>query len=167
VLTGFIGLGANLGAPDEQLRRALAAIETLPDVDLVRRSRLYRSAPMGLPDQSDYCNAVCEVVFRSSPAELMADLLAIERSLGRFRDGRRWGPRMLALDLLHVVGVSCDEPALRLPHPGISRRNFVLVPLAEIAPELDIPGVGRVSDAAASIGSDGLQFWAESSQDTP
>jgi 2-amino-4-hydroxy-6-hydroxymethyldihydropteridine diphosphokinase len=89
----------------------------------------------------------------------MRQLLQIERQAGRVRDGERWGPRRIDLDLLHVEGVGVQTPGLRLPHPGIAGRSFVLVPLAEIAPELEIPGLGRVDELAGRIERGGLSPW--------
>lgn len=155
----FIGLGSNLGDPPLRVRTALDLIASLPGTRLLRHSRLYRSAPMGPADQPEYCNAVCEIETRLEPRELLDALLAIERSSGRQRGPDRWGPRRLDLDLLHVVGQRVDETGLHLPHPGLGRRNFVLIPLAEIAPELEIEGLGRIAERAQEIGRDGLEFW--------
>jgi 2-amino-4-hydroxy-6-hydroxymethyldihydropteridine diphosphokinase len=152
-----IGLGANLGEPARQLRSALDRIAGLGTIVAV--SAFYRTAPMGPGDQPDYCNAVCTIDTVLEPAALLDGLLAIERAHGRVRDGRRWGPRTLDLDLLHVEGVSTDVPALRLPHPGIGDRNFVLVPWADVAPDLVVPGVGRIGDSAVRIGRNGLSRW--------
>lgn len=150
----WIGLGANLGDPPAQLREALVRIGALGDVKAV--SPFYRSPPMGPADQPEFCNAVCALECERAPDELMQALLAIERAMGRIR-GLRWGPRTIDLDLLHVEGVTCDHERLRLPHPGIAERSFVLTPLADIAPDLVIPGVGRVADAAARLGATGLR----------
>lgn len=155
----FIGLGSNLGDPPLRLRTALNLIGQLPGTRVVGQSRLYRSAPMGPADQPEYCNAVCAVETRLRPRELLDALLAIERGSGRQRGPDHWGPRRLDLDLLHVVGQRVDETGLRLPHPGVGQRNFVLIPLAEIAPELEIEGLGRIADRAHDIGQDGLGFW--------
>lgn len=157
--TAYVGLGANLGDPRAQLQTALQAIAQLPDTRIVALSSLYRSAPMGPADQPEYCNAACRLETTLSPRALLEALIDIERAVGRIRGQERWGPRMLDLDLLHVEGVSLDEPGLHLPHPGIMRRNFVLVPLAEVAPNLSIPGLGRIDEAAAGIGRDGLAYW--------
>jgi 2-amino-4-hydroxy-6-hydroxymethyldihydropteridine diphosphokinase len=113
------------------------------------------------PPQPDYCNAVCVLETPASPEVLMQTLLAIERGAGRVRDGSRWGPRQLDLDLLHVEGVVSDRAELRLPHPGIGLRNFVLVPLADVAPSLEVPGVGRVDIAAQRAGRNGLTRWQD------
>lgn len=161
MFSAFIGLGSNLGDPPERVRAALAAIARIPGTRVLAKSSLYRSAPMGPADQPDYCNAVCQVQTRLAPRELLEALLGIERASGRQRGLDRWGPRRLDLDLLHVEGAILDQPGLRLPHPGLGQRNFVLIPLAEIAPALEIEGVGRIAEAAQRIGRDGLALWDE------
>lgn len=153
----YIALGGNLGDPAAQLTLALTRLAQTPGVAISAQSSLYRSAPIGLPNQPDYCNAVCAVETSLAAPQLFAVMLEIERQAGRIRDGRRWGPRVLDLDLLHYEGVTLDTPGLKLPHPEIARRNFVLTPLAQIAPELDIPGVGRISELAAALGREGLE----------
>lgn len=157
----YIGLGSNLLQPAQQVRGALQALARTPDFELVAQSSIYRSAPLptsdGLP-QPDYCNAVCCVRTALAPQAVLDVLLSIERKAGRIRDGQRWAPRILDLDLLHMEGVSMDTPELTLPHPGISTRNFVLVPLAEIAPELVIPAVGAIAERARTAGFKGLQL---------
>lgn len=159
LFSAFVGLGSNLGDPPERIREALAAIACIPGTRVTSTSSLYRSAPMGPADQPDYCNAVCRVETRLTARELLDALLAIERAAGRQRGPDRWGPRLLDLDLLHVEGLRLDQPGLHLPHPGIGLRNFVLMPLAEIAPELEIPGVGRIDHAAQAVGQEGLARW--------
>jgi 2-amino-4-hydroxy-6-hydroxymethyldihydropteridine diphosphokinase len=154
----YIGLGSNLDDPPRQLRAALAALAVRPALRLLAQSALYRSAPMGEPGQADYCNAVCCVETDLAPEALMAELLAVERAAGRVRNGRRWGPRVLDLDLLHYEGAVRHNADLTLPHPGIAQRNFVLWPLAEIAPALDIPGVGGIKALAERVGRAGLQL---------
>ncbi|HKY92976.1 MAG TPA: 2-amino-4-hydroxy-6-hydroxymethyldihydropteridine diphosphokinase [Nevskiaceae bacterium] len=159
-MRAYIGLGSNLGDPVVQVLHALGAIGRIPGCSLVAASRLYRSAPMGPPGQPDYCNAVAAVDTTLAPRALLDALLAIERGAGRVRGGDRWGPRILDLDLLHVEGVALDEPGLHLPHPGLAQRNFVIVPLADIAPALDIPGVGLAADLARAAGQEGLAPWS-------
>lgn len=155
----YIGLGANLGQPAEQISAAIAALARAPCVTLLAQSSLYRSKAIGLPDQPDYCNAVCALDTTLDAESLFDVLIAIEQAAGRVRDGRRWGPRVLDLDLLHYADRMQTTPRLTLPHPEIARRNFVLVPLAEIAPDLEIAGVGRIRDKAASVGRSGLSLW--------
>lgn len=157
--SAYVGLGANLGDPAAQLRAALAAIAALDGTQVVATSRFYRSAPMGPPDQPEYCNAVCHVQTGLAPRALLDALIGIERTAGRIRGGERWGPRRLDLDLLHVEGLQTDEPGLRLPHPGIAKRNFVLVPLAELAPALEIPGLPAIDWLAREVGMEGLSAW--------
>lgn len=157
--SAYVGLGANLGDPAAQLRAALDAIAALDGTRIVATSRFYRSAPMGPPDQPEYCNAVCQVQTALTPRDLLDALISIERTAGRIRGGERWGPRRLDLDLLHVEGIAMDEPGLHLPHPGIALRNFVLVPLAELAPQLQIPALEPIDILARTVGMEGLSAW--------
>lgn len=155
----FIGLGSNLGDPEQQIRNALSKVEAFPRTQIKAISRFYRSAPMGPMDQPDYCNAACALETELEPSALLQALIEVERAAGRQRGPQRWGPRLIDLDLLHVDGRALDEPGLTLPHPGIAQRNFVLLPLSEVAPQLQIPGVGNVADAAEKIGRVGLSAW--------
>ena len=155
----WLGLGANLGDPVAQVERALLQIAALPETRLIARSSLYRSDPVGPPGQPDYCNAVCEIETALAPEALLDAVLAIEVDNGRTRDGIRWTARRLDIDLLHVDGVACDTPRLNLPHPQLHRRNWVLVPLAEITPALTIPGLGAIAKLAAQLGMGGLSRW--------
>lgn len=153
-----IGLGANLGDPPAQLADARASLAALPESVLTASSRLYRSAPMG-PPQPDYANAVCVLATRLSPRSLLQACQRIEREAGRCRGPERWLPRTLDLDLLVYGNLQSDDDALLLPHPGISARNFVLIPLAEAAPELEVPGLGRAGALAATCSWQGLAYW--------
>jgi len=159
VRRAWLGLGANLGDPVAQVERALLQIAALPETRLIARSSLYRSDPVGPPGQPDYCNAVCEIETALAPEALLDAVLAIEVDNGRTRDGIRWTARRLDIDLLHVDGVACDTPRLNLPHPQLHRRNWVLVPLAEITPALTIPGLGAIAKLAAQLGMGGLSRW--------
>ncbi len=140
--TAYIGLGANLGEPVKSIRAAFTAIERLPSVHALARSPLYGSAPI---DSSgpDYVNAVMAVSTRLTPQELLARLQAIEIEHGRERPYRN-APRCLDLDLLMHGARVIDSPDLTLPHPRMHERAFVLRPLADIAPDLVIPGQGRI-----------------------
>lgn len=158
----WIALGANLGDPRDQLRSALDRIRAMPGVTLQATSRFYRSAPIGPPGQPSYCNAVCAITTGWPPAMLLGALQGIEAAAGRTRDGERWGPRVLDLDLLLYDALVLDTPSLKLPHPQLHLRNFVLAPLAEIAPALVVPGRGKVADLLAAIGNGGLALWPES-----
>ena len=141
----YVGLGSNLADPQHQVRQALAALDRLPATRVLAASALYVTAPVGPQDQPDYVNAAARLETRLSPLDLLAALLAIEAAQGRHRDGTRWGPRILDLDLLLHGDVAIDLPGLRLPHPEIGRRAFVLIPLADVAPMgLPIPGQGTL-----------------------
>ncbi len=153
-----IGLGANLGDAAATLRDALAEIARLPGIELLRASRLYRTPAWGRTEQPDFINAVALVDTTMPARELLDALLAIERSFGRVRlDGERWGPRTLDLDLLLFGDAAIDEPGLRVPHPHLHERAFALLPLAEIAPQLAIPGIGSVAVIAAGMAADGIE----------
>jgi 2-amino-4-hydroxy-6-hydroxymethyldihydropteridine diphosphokinase len=146
----FIGLGSNLENPVGQLQRAFVDIEGLPDTRLVTRSSLYRSAPIGLPDQSDlssqpdFVNAVAKISTGLTPQDLLKELLQIEHQHGRERTFRN-APRTLDLDVLLYDDVRLHEHGLTIPHPQMHRRAFVLQPLLEIAPDVCIPGVGQAT----------------------
>lgn len=149
VLAG-IGLGSNLGDPARQLAAAFTALAQLPGTRLLARSALYASPPLGPPDQPEYLNAAALLSTESGPRELLDALLHIEQTQGRVRDGSRWGPRTLDLDLLFHGDARLDEPGLHLPHPQLAARRFVLQPLADIAPAQLIPGLGRVDALLAA-----------------
>ncbi len=138
-VTAYIGLGSNLDEPAAQVCAAFEALAAIPASQLQRRSRLYGNPPMGPQDQPDYVNAAAELATTLSPRELLEALQAIERRHGRVRGGRRWGPRVIDLDLLLYGNALIEEAGLRVPHPGLTERAFVLVPLAEIAPALVLP----------------------------
>jgi len=121
----------------------------------VLRSRLYLSNPMGPQDQPQFVNAAAGLLTLLAPRDLLTELLDIERSMGRVRQ-ERWGPRVIDLDLLWMVDSPITMPGLQLPHPGVSTRNFVLYPLADIAPTLEIPGLGQVLDLKSRAGAEGI-----------
>ena len=148
-----IGLGGNIGDVAAALRAALAALGALPGTRLVRASRFYRTPAWGVETQPDFINAVA-VLDTTLPARALLDaLLDIERAHGRERaaDGSRWGPRTLDLDLLLYGEAVIDEPGLVVPHPQLHARAFVLVPLAEVAAEAEVPGRGRVDALLAGV----------------
>ncbi len=145
----FIGLGANLGDPEAQVRRALAALAELPGTRLLAASSLYRSAPLGVIAQPDFINAVAAAETTLAARALLEALLAAERRFGRRRDFPG-APRTLDLDLLLYGDRVIAEPGLVVPHPRMHERAFVLAPLAEIAPDIAIPGKGRAGALLAA-----------------
>jgi 2-amino-4-hydroxy-6-hydroxymethyldihydropteridine diphosphokinase len=145
----YVGIGSNLESPQDQVNRALVALGGIGETLLVRSSPLYRSAPLDGSEQPDYINAVSALLTRLDADALLESLHGIERAQGRTRDGDKWGPRTLDLDLLVYSGDLIDKNDLKVPHPGIAERNFVLLPLVDIAPHLRIPGLGSVSGLAA------------------
>ena len=134
---------------------AFERLGTLPATRSVLRSRLYSTRPMGPQDQPNFVNAAAGLLTQLGARELLDALLQIEQAMGRHRQ-ERWGPRVIDLDLIWMVGETINEPGLTLPHPGVSTRNFVLYPLADIAPTLAIPGHGRVLDLLRAAGDDGI-----------
>ena len=148
-VTAYIGLGANLNDPAAQVEYALAELDHLPATALVARSSLYASEPVGYVDQPDFVNAVARIETALAPRALLAALLDIEHRHGRERSFRN-APRTLDLDLLLYGDAHFHEEGLTLPHPRMIERAFVLLPLTEIAPELDIPGRGRAADWISS-----------------
>ncbi len=152
----YIGVGSNLAEPRTQVLTACAKLAQIPLTRLVSSSRLYRSRPLGPIAQPDFVNAVAGVLTQLDSAALLAALRALEAALGRPAQHERWGPRIIDLDLLSYAREQRAEPALTLPHPGIVERNFVLYPLADIAPDLDLPGLGRVAELAGRVTSEGL-----------
>ena len=146
----YVGLGANLGDPAAQIESALTALAALPSSRLVARSRLYRSPPWGPVAQPDYLNAAAALDTSLSPQALLQALLGIERGAGRERR-ERWGPRVLDLDLIAYGGLQIDEPGLQLPHPRLAQRPFVLLPLLELEPGLELPGLGALSSLRDSV----------------
>ena len=154
-VTAFVGLGSNLGDPAAQIRRAMQALAAMPETRLVRRSSLYRNPPAGYLDQPEFVNAVARIETRLAPRDLLERLLAIEHAHGRVREFPN-GPRTLDLDILLYGERIVREPGLTIPHPRMLERAFVLVPLAEIAPEAVVPGGGRVADLVRKVDASGM-----------
>jgi 2-amino-4-hydroxy-6-hydroxymethyldihydropteridine diphosphokinase len=147
----YVGLGSNLDDPRAQLVRACSLLAELPQSRFVSRSSLYRTPPFGPVAQPDFVNAVAALLTRLAPHAFLAALKQIEASMGRGAPAVRWGPRRIDLDLLVYGSREIAEPGLSVPHPGIAERAFVLVPLAEIAPELQVPRLGRVATLLARV----------------
>lgn len=146
----YIGLGSNLQAPKKQMQLALAALAALDGVIVVSVSSFYQSEPYGDVEQDDFINAAAALLTTLSPDELLKQMLAIEIKQGRVRT-EHWGPRCIDLDLLVYSAKQSESDFLKLPHPEIAKREFVLLPLAEIASELMIVGMGRVKTLLTQV----------------
>lgn len=159
-LPAYVGLGSNLDDPPARVRAALAALATLPSTRLERHSRLYGSAPLGRPDQPDFCNGVAALLTGLAPSALLAHLQALEARLGRAPATERWGPRVIDLDLLSMADLCVADASLQLPHPGVAQRAFVLFPWRELAPHYVVPGLGTVESLAARLPPDAARVLA-------
>lgn len=153
----WIGLGANLGDAATTVGAAITALDGLPGTRVLQASRLYATPAWGNEDQPPFVNAVAAIETSLAADGLLQAMLALEQRFGRVRDAAvHWGPRALDLDLLLYGAQVLDQPGLQVPHPYMHARAFVLVPLAEIAPDLAIPGHGRVRDAVMRVDACGI-----------
>ena len=153
----YVAIGSNLNEPEARVHEAFERLATLPSTCCVLRSRLYKTRPMGPQNQPYFVNAVAGLLTQLPARELLRRLLGIEAQMGRNRQ-ERWGPRIIDLDLIWALGEIIDEPELTVPHPGVSTRNFVLYPLADIAPTLVIPGHGDVLNLLHAVGGSGISI---------
>ncbi len=153
----YVGLGANLGDPVQQVKSGLQSLESIPDTGVTARSSLYRTAPVGPQDQPDFINAVARLETGLPAITLLRRLQDIEDGHGRRRGSQRWGPRTLDLDLLLFGEQEINDETLRVPHPEMTRRGFVLLPLLEIEPDIHIPGHGPAADRLREIGEQGVE----------
>lgn len=151
----YVGIGSNLEAPEQQVQAAFDALAALSHSTLTGRSKLYRSPPWGPIAQPAFVNAAAELTTALTAEQLLAALLRIERDAGRERR-ERWGPRILDLDLLLYGDAVVVAEGLQIPHPRMHERAFVLVPLADLAPRLDVPGHGRVDVLLAAADRAGI-----------
>jgi len=147
----YVGLGANLGEREETIGRAIALLAETAGVEVLRVSMLRETEPWGPIAQPRFLNGVAELETSLGPETLVGVLLDVERRLGRVRDGERWGPRAIDLDLLLHGETELDVPGLTLPHPRLHERLFVLEPLTELAPDALVPGRGRVEDLLRAV----------------
>jgi 2-amino-4-hydroxy-6-hydroxymethyldihydropteridine diphosphokinase len=152
----YVGVGSNLSEPRSQVLTALARLAQLPRTRVMLTSRLYASRPFGPIAQPDFVNAVAGLLTQLPAQALLQELRAVESAMGRPAERVRWGPRVIDLDLLSYARERSADPQLTLPHPGILERNFVLYPLAEIAADLELPGLGRVADLKTRVTAEGL-----------
>ena len=151
MIRAYVGLGANVGEREQTIRHALELLGADPAVAVVATSALRETEPVGYRNQPRFLNGVAAVDTQLAPRELLERLLAVELELGRTRDGPRYGPRTIDLDLLLYGDSVVDEPGLRVPHPRLHERAFVLEPLAELAPALVVPGRGPVAALLAGV----------------
>ncbi|MED5503024.1 MAG: 2-amino-4-hydroxy-6-hydroxymethyldihydropteridine diphosphokinase [Pseudomonadota bacterium] len=159
MITAYIAVGSNLADPVSQAKQAIEALKTLPNSEFVRASSLYSSTPMGPQNQPDYINAVVAIKTNLTPLELLDCTQAIEQEQGRVRKEERWGPRTLDLDMILYGNEVIDSERLTVPHYGMREREFVLYPLAEIAPSLQLPDGTEVSSLLEQVDRNGLNIW--------
>lgn len=150
----YVGLGGNLGDREATIRQALVLLGERPGVEILLVSTLRETAPVGFVDQPPFLNGAAMLETTLDPPSLLAELLAVELALGRERVGQRYGPRTIDLDLLLHGDLVVDEPGLCVPHPRLHERAFALEPLAELDPNLRIPGRGTVAEALAGLDSE-------------
>lgn len=139
MILAVCGLGSNLGDREKYIETAIRALVAMPALQLGRRSHLYETEPVGLREQPLFLNAVCELFTELSAVELLDCFLSVEKMLGRTRR-KRWGPRIIDLDLLLYGGEKISTKRLSVPHPRLGERRFVLEPLAELLPDYRLPG---------------------------
>jgi 2-amino-4-hydroxy-6-hydroxymethyldihydropteridine diphosphokinase len=150
--TAFVGIGSNLGDPERQIAAAVDQLAAEEGLELVSVSELRETEPVGYLDQPNFLNGVAQLETELPAGELLGRLLEIESRLGRVRgEGPRFGPRTIDLDLLVYGDSVIDEPGLTVPHPRLAERRFALEPLAELAPRLEIPGLGPVQALLAEL----------------
>ena len=156
-VSAFIGLGGNLGDTRQILDAAIVRLGEHPGLRLTGRSRFYRTPPWGPVPQPDFINAAIRVDTDLAPHALLDVLLDTERAFGRVRDGQRWGPRVLDLDLLSYGNLILHDDRLQVPHPRMAERAFVLLPLADLDAEYPVPGQGAVTDLLETLGTQGCE----------
>jgi 2-amino-4-hydroxy-6-hydroxymethyldihydropteridine diphosphokinase len=155
-MKAWLGLGSNLQQPVAQLRQALDKLGSEPAIEILDVSRFYRTPPWGDAQQDDFINAVALIETSLEPMPLLRVLQSIEKLMGRQRTGRRWGPRLIDIDLLLYGDLQCRSEALELPHPRMHARAFVLVPLCELDATLMIPGQGVAGELLQRLDCAGI-----------
>ena len=154
MVRAFVGLGSNLGDRESTLRAAVGRLRGLQGTEVRAVSRFRDTEPVGYVDQPHFLNTVAHLETALGPRDLLDRLLAVERGLGRVRTGERWGPRTLDLDLLLFGHQTIEQPGLTVPHPRLHERAFVLEPLVELDPALDVPGLGPVQALLSELAPD-------------
>lgn len=161
MITSYIAIGSNLSDPVAQTKLAIEALKKLPRSVFVKASMLYSSTPMGPQNQPDYINAVAEIATELNPLELLDQTQLIENAHGRVRKNERWGPRTLDLDIILYGDHVMNSERLTIPHYGMREREFVLYPLAEIAPDLTLPDGMPLQRLLESVERNGLSVWQQ------
>ncbi|MEZ9057668.1 2-amino-4-hydroxy-6-hydroxymethyldihydropteridine diphosphokinase [Vibrio pelagius] len=159
MITAYIAVGSNLADPVSQANLAIETLKSLPQSKFIATSKLYSSTPMGPKNQPDYINAVVAIETELTPIELLNCTQAIEQEQGRVRKDERWGPRTLDLDIILYGNEVIDSERLTVPHYGMKEREFVLYPLAEIAPSLQLPDGTELSELLKVVDKNGLNVW--------
>lgn len=159
MITAYIAVGSNLADPVSQANLAIDTLKSLPQSKFIATSKLYSSTPMGPQNQPDYINAVVAIETELTPIELLNCTQAIEQEQGRVRKDERWGPRTLDLDIILYGNEVIDSERLTVPHYGMKEREFVLYPLAEIAPSLQLPDGTELSELLKVVDKNGLNVW--------
>ncbi|EGU34962.1 2-amino-4-hydroxy-6-hydroxymethyldihydropteridine pyrophosphokinase [Vibrio sp. N418] len=159
MITAYIAVGSNMADPVAQANSAIEALKQLPRSEFIQASMLYSSTPMGPQNQPDYINAVVAIQTELTPLELLDCTQAIELEQGRVRKDERWGPRTLDLDIILYGNEEIDSERLTVPHYGMREREFVLYPLAEIAPNLTLPDGTELAQLLHSVDRNGLRIW--------
>ena len=155
-MQAWLGLGANLQHPVAQLKEALSRLDQTDGIEVRRASSFYRTPPWGDEQQNDFINAVVQIETRLDPLSLLHSLQSIENAMGRQRSGRQWGPRIIDIDLLLFGDQTVSSAELCVPHPRMFERAFVLLPLAELDADIDIPGQGEVGALLTQLDCSGI-----------
>lgn len=164
MVKAYIGVGSNLNDPQRQVEVAIASLNKIPQSHVSCASSFYRSTPLGVKDQPEFINAVAEVETSLAPHALLAHLQRIEKEQGRVRDGTHWGPRIIDLDILLYGEQHVSTDDLRIPHPEMMKREFVIYPLAEIVPSLILPDGAPVAACQVACPSRGIQRIPQDAQ---
>ena len=152
----WLGLGANLQNPVKQIKDALSRLDRMDDIEVRQASSFYRTPPWGDERQDDFINAVVQIETRLDPLSLLHSLQSIENAMGRRRSGRQWGPRIIDIDLLLFGNQVVSSVELLVPHPRMFERAFVLLPLAELDADIEIPGQGVVGALLSQLDCSGI-----------
>ena len=157
----YLGLGSNLSDPLHQIHRVISSIKAIEHIEITALSSLYVSQPMGPQDQPDFFNAVIEIHTTLQPIQLLDKMQAIENQAGRIRKHQRWGPRVVDIDILLYNSEVINTERLTVPHYGLQQREFVVIPLAEINNQLELPNGPSIKSLATTIFSNGLKIHSQ------